>query len=84
MWWRSRKARNSVREFDIYLRKFNMENDEIHYKEWRIEVLHGELGWKALVYRPSSPLHELEVPNSSDRRATIEDARALIDKLIAA
>jgi len=61
-----------------------MENDEIHYKGWRIEVLHGELGWKALAYRPSSLLHELEVPNGSDRRSIIEDAKALIDKLIAA
>ena len=61
-----------------------MEIDEIHYKGWRIEVLHSELGWKAPVYRPSSPLHEIDVPDGSDRRTAIEGAKTLIDKLIAA
>ncbi len=58
--------------------------DEIHYKAWRIEVLHAESGWKALVYRPSSPIHEIDVPEGSDRRAAVEGARTLIDKLLAA
>ena len=61
-----------------------MATDEIHYKGWRIEVLHGEPGWKALVYRPSSPLHEADVPNGSDRHTVIEGAKTLIDTLIAA
>jgi len=58
--------------------------DEIHYRTWRIEVLQAESGWKALVYRPSSPLHEIEVPEGSDRRAAIGGAKTLIDKLLAA
>ena len=53
--------------------------DEIHYKGWRIEVLHGELGWKALLYRPSSPLHEAAVPEGPDRHAIIQEAKVLID-----
>jgi hypothetical protein len=53
--------------------------DELHYKEWRIEVLHGELGWKALLYRPSSPLHETTAPEGSDRRVVIHEAKTLID-----
>ena len=52
--------------------------DEIHYKEWRIR---GP-GWKALIYRPNSPLHEAYEPAGQDRRAVIEDAKALIDKLL--
>ena len=57
--------------------------DEIHYKGWRIDVMHKGLGWEALIYRPSSPLHETSVPTRQDRRAVIEDARVLIDKLLA-
>lgn len=57
-----------------------MENDEIHYKGWRIEILHGDQGWKTLVYRPSSLLHEIEVPQGPDRGAVIKDAQLLIDK----
>lgn len=54
--------------------------DEFDYKGWRIEVLHAELGWKTLVYRPSSLLHEVEVPQGPDRAAVIKDAQVLIDK----
>lgn len=54
--------------------------DEIHYKDWRIEVLRDESGWEALVYCPGSPLHERTVPHGADRRAVIEDAKALIDR----
>jgi hypothetical protein len=54
--------------------------DEIHYKGWRIEVLHGGAGWKALVYRPSSLLHDTRVPDGPDRHAVIELAKVLIDK----
>jgi hypothetical protein len=54
--------------------------DEIHYKDWRIAVLPCESGWKALVYRPSSPLHESTVPLGQDRRAVIAEAKALIDR----
>jgi hypothetical protein len=54
--------------------------DEIHYKGWRMEVLQDGPGWKALVYRPSSPLHEATVPHGPDRRAVIEEAKALIDR----
>lgn len=57
--------------------------DEIHYKEWRIDVLHRGLGWEAMIYRPNSPLHEASVPAGQDRRAVIEDAKELIDKLLA-
>ena len=59
-----------------------MEIDQIHYKDWRIEILHGGLGWKALVYRPSSLLHEIEVPDGPDRHCVIAGARALIDQLL--
>jgi len=54
--------------------------DEIHYKDWRIEVLADESGWKALVYRPSSPLHETTVPQGPDRRAVVAQAQLLIDR----
>jgi hypothetical protein len=57
--------------------------DEIHYKEWRIDVMHKESGWEALIYRPSSPLHETSVPVGQDRRAVIEDAKLCIDKMLA-
>ena len=57
--------------------------DEIHYKEWRIDVMHKGLGWEALIYRPNSPLHETSVPARQDRRAVIEDAKLRIDKMLA-
>lgn len=53
--------------------------DEICYKDWRIEVLPDGSGWKALVYRPSSPLHEATVPHGPDRRAVIAQAKTIID-----
>jgi hypothetical protein len=58
--------------------------DEIHYKEWRIDVMHSGSGWEALVYRPSSLLHEASVPCGHDRHAIIEEAKVLIEKLLAA
>jgi hypothetical protein len=57
--------------------------DEIHYKEWRIDVMHNGRGWEALIYRPSSPLHEESVPLGQNRSAVIEEAKVLIDKLMA-
>lgn len=57
--------------------------DEIHYKEWRIDVMHSGTGWEALVYRPKSPLHEVSVPSGHNRHAVIEEAKALIDKMLA-
>jgi hypothetical protein len=57
--------------------------DEIHYKEWRIDVMHKENGWEALIYRPSSPLHETSVPVAQDRRAVIEHAKLYIDEILA-
>ena len=54
--------------------------DGIHYKDWRIEVLADESGWKALVYRPSSPLHETTVPRGPDRRTVIAEAKSLVDR----
>jgi len=54
--------------------------DEIHYKDWRIEVMADASGWKALVYRPSSPLHETTVPQGPDRRAVVAQAKSLIDR----
>ena len=57
--------------------------DEIHYKGWRIDVMHYEHGWEALVYRPSSPLHEVTVPKGLDRRTVIERAKTLVDQLFA-
>lgn len=59
-----------------------MSGDEFHYKGWRVEVLHHGAGWKALVFGPSSPLHEVEVPYGPDRRVVMEKAKALIDKLV--
>jgi hypothetical protein len=44
-------------------RKACQMGDEIHYKEWRIDMMHGESGWEALIYPPSSPLHEICVPH---------------------
>ena len=57
--------------------------DEIYYKNWRIDVMHGVAGWDALIYRPSSPLHEVSVPHNGDRGAVIAAAKACIDKLLA-
>ena len=57
--------------------------DEIHYKEWRIDVMHKGLGWEALIYRPSSALHETSVPAGQDRRAVIEHAKLYIDEILA-
>ena len=59
-----------------------MSGDEFHYKGWRVEVLHAGAGWKALVYGPSSPLHEVEVPYGPDRHIVMKEAKALIDKLL--
>lgn len=56
--------------------------DEIRYKEWRIDVMQSGPGWEALVYRPNSPLHEVSVPHQNDRHAVIEEAKALIDKML--
>lgn len=53
--------------------------EEIHYKGWRIDIMHHGNGWEALIYRANSPLHELSVPKAPDRRAVIEDAKNLID-----
>jgi len=57
--------------------------DEIHYKEWRINVIHSGAGWEALIYRPGSPLHDVSVPAAQDRRNVIEEAKVLIDALLA-
>lgn len=57
--------------------------DEIHYKGWRIDLMHHEHGWEALVYRPSSPIHEVTVPKGLDRRTVLEGAKALVDQLFA-
>jgi hypothetical protein len=57
--------------------------DEIHYKGWRIDLMHQEQGWEALVFRPSSLIHEITVPKGLDRRAVIESAKALVDRLFA-
>jgi len=56
-----------------------MSVDEIHYKSWRIEVLHGQPGWKTLVYRPTSPLHGVVAPDGPDRHAVMEEASVLIE-----
>ena len=40
-----------------------------------------EHGWEAMVYRPSSPLHEIKVPKGPDRHTVIEEAKALVDQL---
>ena len=60
-----------------------MASEEIHYKGWRIEVLHQGQGWKALVYRPSSPLHEEPVPSGPDRRVVMQEAKMLVDQGLA-
>ena len=57
--------------------------DEIIYKGWRIDMAHHGEGWKALIYRPSSLLHETTVPEGPDRRIVLEDAKALIDVSLA-
>jgi len=54
--------------------------DEVHYKSWRIEVLHGQPGWKTLVYYPNSPLHGAAVPDGPDRRAIMEELKTIIEE----
>ena len=56
--------------------------DEIHYKDWRIDMVRSESVWEALIYRPSSPLHEVAVPHGQNRHAVIEKAKLLIDELL--
>jgi len=53
---------------------------EIQYKRWRIGVLHGEPGWKTLVYYPNSPLHGAAVPDGPDRRAIMEELKTIIEE----
>ena len=56
---------------------------EIHYKGWRIEVLHhGVEDWKALIYRPSSLLHEESVPTGSNRHAVMGEAKTIVDRCL--
>lgn len=57
---------------------------DISYKGCRIDVLYQGDGWKALIYRPSSLLHEMIVPAGPNRRFVIEDAKTLIDELLQA
>jgi hypothetical protein len=57
--------------------------DEIHYKEWRIDLMHGTSGWEALIYRPGSPLHEMSVPVGQARRTVLEEGKRQIDDLLA-
>ncbi len=59
-----------------------MSNEEIHYQGWRVELLHDNVGWKALVYGPNSPLHEAKVPSGHDRHAVMEEAKMLIDEAL--
>ena len=54
--------------------------DETHYKGWRIEVLHGGLGWKVLVYRPGATTLAATFPNYPNRREAIEEAKMFIDE----
>lgn len=54
--------------------------DGIHFEGWRVAVLHDRPGWKALVYRPGSPLFETTVLHGPDRRAVIAKAKALINR----
>jgi hypothetical protein len=56
-----------------------MEKEEILYKEWRIDLWMQDSGWKALIYRPHSTLHEPTVPTGQNRRMVIEDAKSFID-----
>jgi hypothetical protein len=56
--------------------------DEITYKRWRIDLAHHGEGWKALIYRPSSLLHETTLPEGPDRRAVLEEAKTLIDTML--
>lgn len=60
-----------------------MASEDIHYKGWRIDVLHQGAGWKALIYRPSSLLHEETVPAGADRHAVMQAAKALVDRYLA-
>ena len=53
---------------------------EVNYKGWRIDVLRHEEGWKVLIYRPSSLLHETAVPEGPDCRSVLEETKAFIDK----
>lgn len=57
--------------------------DEINYKRWRIDLAHHGEGWKALIYRPSSLLHETTVPKGPDRHIVLEEAKSFIEALLA-
>jgi hypothetical protein len=53
--------------------------EEFQYKEWRVGLWSQGGGWKALIYRPHSLLHEPRVPSGQDRHTVIEEAKILID-----
>jgi hypothetical protein len=56
-----------------------MAKEQINYKEWCIDLCIEGSGWKALIYRPHSVLHEETIPTGQDRHAVIEKAKNLID-----
>ena len=59
-----------------------MTQDGINYKGCRIDILSQGDGWKALIYRPASLLHELMVPVGPNRRSVIEEAKTLVDNFL--
>ena len=59
-----------------------MAGEAFHYKGWWVEILDKKEGRKALIYRPTSPLPEIQVPDGPDRRVGMQKAMTLIDGLL--
>lgn len=60
-----------------------MASEGFHYKDRRVEVLHQEADWEALIYRPSLLLNEEMVPAGADRHAVMREAKTLVDQALA-
>ena len=59
-----------------------VQNDNFRYKGWSVELLRDNVGWKALVYGPHSPLHQAKVPSGHDRQGVLEEAKVRIHETL--
>jgi len=57
-----------------------MTEEELPYREWRIEVMPHGGGWNALIYRPGATKSEKITPYAPYRITVIEEAQKYIDE----
>jgi hypothetical protein len=56
--------------------------ENIHYRQYRLEVLHQGPGWKVLIYPPGAVFGLSETPNTderNEREAVIAQAKKVVD-----